>query len=112
PLQPRTWHGGADVSLVARLGGWALILEDRALTPLFEGGWSPISGDMAGVAASALYAGFRPHNQVSWGVRRGGFTLFMSEDFTLGSNPSSGARWFFDSNAPDVVLGLAWTLEH
>ena len=59
--------------------------------------------------ASGWNADFRSHNQVSFGVRRGRFSGWLSEDFTPGSNPRSVLKWMWVSNAPDVVLGLAFT---
>jgi hypothetical protein len=56
-----------------------------------------------------MFADFRTHNQVSFAVRRGRFTVWLSEDFTPGSNPNSTLKWGWDSNAPDVVVGLAFT---
>lgn len=108
-LQPRRLQAGLDLSLVARLGPVALLLEDRIASPLLEDGWRlPPSQDAP--AATAWYALFKPHNQVSVGLRWRALTAFFSEDFTpggrLGADP--GPDWFYDSNAPDVVLGLAW----
>jgi hypothetical protein len=53
---------------------------------------------------------FRPHNQLSVGVRRGPFTLWVSEDVTPGGGDPAN-RLYYLSNAPDIVLGLAfgWT---
>ncbi|HEY6911438.1 MAG TPA: hypothetical protein VI356_18810, partial [Myxococcales bacterium] len=59
--------------------------------------------------ASGLYAGFRSHNQVSFGFRRGRFSAWLSEDFTPGSNTHSVIQWLYVSNAPDIVLGVAFT---
>jgi hypothetical protein len=110
-LQPRRLQGGLDLSLVARVGGVALVLEDRVSTPLMERGWRlPASED--GPAATGYYALFRPHNQVTAGVRWRGVTAYLSEDFTPGGGRVArdrGARWFVNANAPDVVLGLAWS---
>ena len=46
---------------------------------------------------------------VSLGVRRGRFSAWFSEDFTPGSNPHSVLTWLWVSNAPDVVIGVAFT---
>lgn len=109
-LQPRRLQGGIDVSLVARLGPVALVLEDRFSTPLMESGWRlPATEDAP--ASTAYYALFRNHNQITGGVRWRSLTAYLSEDFTPGGGrvrPDTGARWFYDSNAPDVVIGVAW----
>jgi len=34
-------------------------------------------------------------------------TVWFSEDFTPGRRPEVGWRWFYDTNAPDLVLGVA-----
>jgi hypothetical protein len=110
PLQPNRLQGGADLSLVARIGPRvALVVEDRILTPLFEDGWR-IAGTVEEPEATAWYSLFRPHNQVSGGVRIDDLTAFLSEDFTPGRRlpTDPGPRWFYDSNAPDLVLGISW----
>lgn len=109
-LQPRRLQGGLDVSLAARLGPITLLLENRLSSPLLEDGWRlPRSVDAP--SASAWYALFRPHNQVSGGLRWRELTAFFSEDFTPGGRHAAdpaAAGWFYESNAPDVVVGLAW----
>jgi hypothetical protein len=48
---------------------------------------------------------------VSGGVRWRELTAFFSEDFTPGGrHPAdpAAAAWFYESNAPDVVVGIAW----
>jgi hypothetical protein len=108
-LQPRRLQAGLDVSLAVRLGSITLLLEDRISSPLFEGGWRlPTSGDEP--QASAWYALFRPHNQVSVGLRWRELTAFLSEDFTPGHRLAADKDppWFYESNAPDVVFGVAW----
>ncbi|HET9552680.1 MAG TPA: hypothetical protein VFP50_06910 [Anaeromyxobacteraceae bacterium] len=106
PLQPRPLQLAAEASLALRLGGgWALLLEDRLLSALFERGWRlavapPEQGD-------AVMAVTRPLNQVTGGVRWGRATLWLSEDFTYGHRAGAGASWFYDSNAPDLVVGLS-----
>jgi hypothetical protein len=108
-LQPRRFQGGLDLSLVARLGAITVLLEDRISSPLFEDGWRlPASEDAP--AAAGWYALFRPHNQVSVGLRWRELTAFFSEDFTPGGRLATddGTDWFYESNAPDVVFGLAW----
>ena len=111
PLQPHRWHGTFEISLAATAGRWVFVLEDRLLTPAFEAGWHVAEPQGSnGLQASAAFATLRPHNQVTIGVRHGAFTFWASEDFTPGPNFSTGAAWFYDSNAPDVTLGLAWRL--
>jgi len=109
-LQPRLFHGGIDLS-VAFLGwGFTFLLEDRWLTPLMEEGWTAVDGGDDDLFLSSAYnALFRSHNQISFGLRRGPFTLAFSEDFTLGSNPRARRSWFFSSNAPDTVLAFTFT---
>lgn len=111
-LQPKDWHFTFEASLEARIGETVVLLEDRVLSPLLAPGWerlpSGVGGDDA-LLSSGLYAGFRSHNQISAGVRRGRFSFWASEDFTPGSNPHSVQRWLWVSNAPDFVLGLAFT---
>ena len=106
-LQPRRLHAGADASLVLLAGRWAFILEDRVLSPLLESGWTVLDGgDDSFYISSPAAALFRIHNQISAGVRRGSVTLSISEDFTPGPNPRGAWKWFYNSNAPDVVLAL------
>jgi hypothetical protein len=112
-LQPRALQGGLDVSLVARLGaGVALVLEDRLSSPLFEPGWR-LPVDQVEPEATVWYSLFKAHNQVSGGIRVREVTAFFSEDFTPGRRLASdpGPRWFYDSNAPDFVIGVAWARE-
>lgn len=108
-LQPRRFQGGLDLSAVARLGPVALLLEDRISSPLLEDGWR-LAATQQAPAAAAWYALFRPHNQFSVGLRWRELTAFLSEDFTPGGRMAvdSGPAWFYDSNAPDVVLGIGW----
>lgn len=108
-LQPRRLQAGLDLSLAARVGPIALLLEDRISSPLLESGWRlPPSQDAA--PATAWYALFNPHNQVSVGLRWRALTASFSEDFTPGGRRAvdPGPEWFYDSNAPDVVFGIAW----
>lgn len=110
PLQPRRIQGAADVSVVARVGERvALILEDRVLSPLVEGGWHLPAGTKE-PDATAFYSLLRMQNQVSGGVRVDGLTIFFSEDFTPGRPlpTDPGPRWFYNSNAPDLVFGATW----
>jgi hypothetical protein len=109
-LQPRTLQFGAEVSVVLLAGSWALVLEDRFLSPLFERGWSVVDGgDDETYIASAGPSLLRAHNQISVGIRYRGVTLSVSEDFTPGPNPRGAIRWFYNANAPDVVVALGVT---
>ena len=109
PLQPKPWHTSFDLSLAAGWHGWAFVIEDRAVSPLLMPGWDRVeSGGNDGLLASTLFGSFRTHNQVTWAVRKSGFTVWFSEDFTPGANPRSTLKWLYNSNAPDVVLGVAY----
>ncbi len=111
-LQPKRWHGTADASLVWTVGQGrvALLLEDRVATPLLEPGWQRLEfGGDNGLIASAEFASFRAHNQVSAGVRWQGFSFWLSEDYTPGANPRSVVTFVYVSNSPDIVAGLSWT---
>lgn len=109
PLRPRAWRFAAEVSLALRLGAFTLLLEDRVATAVFAGGWIPADG-APGLGASGYYAAFLPQNRIAAGLRRGGLTFWLSEDFTPGAAPyaGGGSNWFYDSNAPDLAFGLAW----
>jgi Protein of unknown function (DUF3187) len=109
-LQPKTWHFTAELSAAASWGGTTFLVEDRALSPLFPGGWTreARNGD-DGLLSSGLYADFRVHNQVTFAVRRSRFTVWFSEDFTPGPNPHSTLKWAWSSNAPDAVFGVSFT---
>jgi hypothetical protein len=108
-LQPRRLQAGLDLSLVARLGAIVVALEDRVSSPLFEAGWR-VPEEVESAASAGWYSMFRPHNQVSGGLRWRELTAFFSEDFTPGARlpGDSGPGWFYESNAPDVVFGIAW----
>ncbi len=109
-LQPKPWHWSFEASLELAFGGTEVLLEDRCLSPLLPPGWERLPGGQDdALLSSGLYAGFRVHNQVSAGVRRGRFTVWASEDFTPGPNPHSVIHWIWVSNAPDIVLGVAFT---
>jgi len=109
-LQPKEWHAGFDASLAASLGGTTFLVEDRVVSPLLRPGWSRIAWrGNDGLLASGLYADFRTHNQVTFAIRRGRFTFWLSEDGTPGSNPPSTLHFLYMSNAPDVVVGLSFT---
>lgn len=106
PLRLRPWQLGAEASLVAWSGGWALALESRWLSPLFEGGWEVVHPPVKGDALTALT---RAQNQVTGGVRWRWLTLWVSEDWTPGARRDAGWTWFYDTNAPDVAVGIAAT---
>jgi hypothetical protein len=111
-LQPKPWHFTAEGSLELEIGSFTLLLEDRVVSPLLHPGWSRVdNGDTSqdALLSSGLYADFRPHNQISIGLRRGRFSTWLSEDFTPGPNPASVMKWGWVSNAPDVVVGIAFT---
>jgi hypothetical protein len=109
-LQPKTWHFTAELSIAASWGGTTFLVEDRALSPLFPGGWNRESenGD-DGLLSSGAFADFRVHNQLTFAVRRGRFTVWFSEDFTPGPNPHSALKWAWSSNAPDALFGVSFT---
>jgi hypothetical protein len=110
PLQPSPIEWGFDASVVVRPHALlALILEDRVSSPLFGGGWRLAPG-YSQPEATAVYGLLHIYNQVSGGVRIGDVTIFFSEDFTPGLRVTGdgGPRWFYNSNAPDVVLGLSF----
>jgi len=109
-LQPKTWHFTFELSAAASWGETTFLIEDRALSPLFPAGWTrqPAHGD-DGLLSSGDFADFRVHNQLSFAVRRGRFTVWFSEDFTPGPNPRSTLKWAWSSNAPDAVFGLSFT---
>lgn len=112
PLRPRTWRFAAELSLAIRLGGFTVLVEDRLSSSIFEGGW--LRGSPGGAEepeATGHHAAFLPQNRVSVGLRRGRLTLWLSEDWTPGGAPhgGGGSDWFYDSNVPDVALGLAWS---
>jgi hypothetical protein len=105
PLRVRRWHPSGELSLVARRGRWAFLLEDRLAGAVFEGGWEYV-GTAARKRASAYSALFRPLNVLSLGVRRGPVTVWFSEDVTFGSgDPRNGV--YFLSNAPDIAVGVS-----
>jgi hypothetical protein len=110
-LQPAEWHLTAEASFEAQFGGTTLLFEDRCLSQLLEMGWDRVGPpDDDALLSSGLYADFRAHNQISIGVRIGRFTIWMSEDFTPGPNPHSVLPFLWVSNAPDLVMGIAYSL--
>ena len=107
PLQPRRFQGTAEFSAVFLVGRLSLIVEDRVHTPLMEGGWTVLDGGRDDVFQSSAGAALlRVHNQISGGIRYGPVTFSISEDFTPGSNQRSRKKWFYNQNAPDVVVAL------
>jgi hypothetical protein len=109
-LQPNRWQAFGDLSAQLHFGPVDAFLEDRCASALLAGEWLrlPFLGD-DGYLSSGVYADFRPHNQISFGVRWRELSLWLSEDFTPGSNPHSLLQILYVSNAPDVALGLSWT---
>jgi hypothetical protein len=114
-LQPRTWHANAELSLALRAWDLTFLFEDRVTTSLFKPGWDRVPAGESAVAyqASGYYGAFLPQNRVSVGLRRGRWTAWVSEDWTPGAAPySSGPQnWFYDSNAPDISIGLAYAAD-
>jgi hypothetical protein len=111
-LQPKTYHSTAELSAVVGLWGWAFFVEDRVVSPLLMPGWDrEEAAGNDGYLASPYAADFRAHNQLSFGLRRQGLSVWLSEDFTPGPNPRSNLKWLYNSNAPDVVLGVAYRRE-
>jgi hypothetical protein len=111
-LQPAPVHGALDLSLVFLPGGdWSIVLEDRLTSP-FAVGWSFVdAGPVGELQTSATYAATRVQNQVTLGVRWGPVSFWITEDYFLGWNPGAGPNsWFYNSNAPDLALGLTLTL--
>jgi hypothetical protein len=111
-LQPKRWHFTAEVSFELEALGSTFLIEDRVLSPLLQPGWRYVDGNPVNddaLLSSGFYADFRTHNQISIGFRRGRFSGWISEDFTPGSNGHSVLGWAWVSNAPDVVIGLAFT---
>jgi hypothetical protein len=111
-LQVKPWHGTFELSAIFDLGALQVILEDRVASPLLQPGWHRLEANgNNGLLSSGVFAGFRPHNQISFALRRGPFALWLSEDFTPGSNPRSVVTIYYESNSPDVTVGASLTLE-
>ncbi len=115
PLQPLPFHWTAEVSLAFLLGPVALVLEDRVVSAMFDDTGLRLAASPAGdpapprLAATAWFATFRAQNGITGGLRWGRFTLWFAEDWTPGSNPTGVYNWFYDSNAPDVEIGLGYS---
>jgi len=111
PLQPHAWHGSVGLSLVVLLGDWSLVLEDRWASAAFQPGWTFVEVNPEwNVQSSAYTAVTRSQNQIAGGVRWGPLTFWFTEDFTLGQVPGVRTKWFYDTNAPDLAIGLTLTL--
>lgn len=109
-LAPKRLVGTLEASLEWEVGPVVLMVEDRVLSPLFLPGWDrTFFNSYDGALSSGLYATFRAHNQLSFALRWGRFALWLAEDFTPGENRNSVLPFLYVSNAPDVVLGLAYT---
>lgn len=109
-MKPRRFHPAVDLSLAFLLGEVAIVVEDRWAGPAFEDGWEwDAQGQPWVLQSTAWPAAVRAQNQISVGVRWGPATLWFQEDFMVGRIPGNNS-WFYDSNAPDVALGLtlAW----
>ncbi len=112
PLQPRALHASAGLSLVFLLGDWSLLVEDRWASAPFQSGWSFVEvNPQWNLQSSASNAVTLSQNQITLGVRLGPLTFWFAEDFNLGHVDGLGPSWFYDSNAPDVALGLTLTLQ-
>jgi hypothetical protein len=112
-MAPRRWHASLELSLVFLVGEVALFVEDRWATPVFESGWEWVDVSQGWVLQSTAWpAAQRAQNQITLGVRWGPLSFWLMEDFTLGYMPKQGAQWFYNTNAPDLALGLtfAWPL--
>ena len=111
PLQPNRLQAGAEVSAVFLAGRWAFVIEDRVLSPLFGGDWNVLDGgnDQVRVASAAAQL-FWVHNQITGAIRYGPAALSFSEDFTPGPNRYGKMKWFYDTNAPDLVLAFSLTV--
>lgn len=111
PLQPRPLHASVGLSLVALAGEWSLVLEDRWSSAAFQPGWTWVQANPRWSKQSSAYAAVAmPQNQIAAGVRFGALTFWFMEDFSPGRVPGI-ERWFYDSNAPDVAMGLTLTLQ-
>jgi hypothetical protein len=108
PLQPRRFHQGAELSAAIVGRRWALLIENRLLSPVFSDDWKRFGEEeitYPHLAATAAFATTRWHNQISVGLRRGFFTAWFSEDFTPGR--TRGSKYpFYNSNTPDISVGV------
>jgi hypothetical protein len=108
PLRPRRLHHGAELSAAFVGRRWALLVENRLLSPVFSDEWRRFGEEeitYPHLAATAAFATTRWHNQISVGLRRGAFTAWFSEDFTPGG--TRGSKYpFYNSNTPDISAGV------
>lgn len=112
PLQPRAWHGSVGLSLVAMVGEWSFVLEDRWATAPFQAGWTFVETNPEwNMQSSAYTAVTHPQNQITGSVRWGPLAFWFMEDFSPGQVPGLGPKWFYDTNAPDLAIGLTLTLQ-
>lgn len=111
PLQPNPFQWTAGASLVALWGEWSFLVEDRWASAPFQPGWNFVEVDPAwNVQSTAYTAVTRSQNSISLGARWGPLTFWFQEDFNIGYVQGYGATWFYDTNAPDVAIGLTLTL--
>ena len=111
PLQPLALHASVGLSLVAMVGEWSFVLEDRWSTAAFRGGWAFVQTDPDwNLQSSAWNALFMPQNQITGGIRLGPVTFWFQEDFAIGHVPDLGPTWFYDTNAPDLAFGITLSL--
>ena len=111
PLQPRPWHASAGLSLTVLLGDFSIVLEDRWSSAPFQYGWGFVEVNPEwNLQSSATTAVTLSQNQITGGVRWGPLAFWFMEDFNVGHVPGLGPTWFYDSNAPDVAMGLTLTL--
>ena len=93
------------------LGDFSIVLEDRWSSAPFQYGWGFVEVNPEwNLQSSATTAVTLSQNQITGGVRWGPLTFWFMEDFTVGHVPGLGPTWFYDSNAPDVAMGLTFTL--
>ncbi len=106
-----------ELSLEWDAGPFTALLEDRLVSAIMDDqdtvpgsvSWQRQNfGGNDGYLSSGMYATFRAHNQFSFAARWWRLTLWLSEDFTPGSNVHATIPWEYESNAPDVVIGLVY----
>jgi len=103
-LQPKPWHFTAEVSLELEVLGTTFLIEDRVLSPLLEPGCDlaidrPVDEDA--LLSSGLYAGFRAHNQISFGLRLWPLLLLAQRGLHAREQRAQRLGWGWVSNAPD-----------